>query len=123
MAFVQCALTHIGNANINLCSFGLFVSCFSSGCHLKRQFGSQAFNGSQCSLDDYSCLALPTRSKLRLCDDHVIKVHQTKVCTGVTERVGELGRSEEEEAERFAASRFNSSTLFWSSARFASSSL
>lgn len=68
-------------------------------------------------------LALLSKSKLRLCDDHMIKGCQTKVCTGVTERVGELGRSEEDEAEWFAVSRFNSSTRFWSSARFASSSL
>lgn len=39
------------------------------------------------------------------------------------ERVGEPALSEEEERERFVTSRRNSSTLFWSSARFANSSL
>lgn len=48
---------------------------------------------------------------------------QTKVCTGVMERVGEPACSEEDEAERLVTSRCNSSTLFCSSARFANSSL
>lgn len=48
---------------------------------------------------------------------------QTKVCTGVMERVGEPALSDEEEAERLVTSRCNSSTLFCNSARFANSSL
>lgn len=49
--------------------------------------------------------------------------HQTEVCTGVAEWVGEEPLSEEDEMVRVATSRCKSSTRFCSSALIASSSL
>lgn len=50
-------------------------------------------------------------------------VHQTEVCTGVAEWVGEEPLSEDDGMVRAAASRCKSSTRFCSSALTASSSL
>lgn len=103
-------------SNLLIQTFGGSVSTL---CVTQRELDTQVL----------CCLVINTALHLLTAKDSasvtVMRVEQcqTKVCTGVMERVGEPARSEEEEAERLVTSRCNSSTLFCSSARLANSSL